>query len=273
MALATADFKYIRDLVRARSAIVLDDNKGYLVETRLMPLVRQEKFASIGELVEGLRKQSFNGLHQMVVEAMTTNETSFFRDQHPFDALKRELVPELMKKQASARKLNIWCCACSSGQEPYSVAMLLREHFPRLAGWDLTLLATDLSTEILARAREGRYGKLEVNRGLPVRLLVKYFKNEGLTWQIKEDIRRMVDYRMMNLIEAWPLLPTMDIIFMRNVLIYFDIETKKEILAKVRRVLKPDGYLFLGTAETTLNLDEAFKRVVNGKAICYRLQS
>lgn len=272
MSLGIQEYKYVRDLVRDRSAIELGENKAYLVETRLMPLVHQEKLTSIGDLVKRLREEPFNGLHQKVVEAMTTNETSFFRDRSPFEMLKKHLLPELIAKRAVERTLNIWCGACSSGQEPYSISMLLREHFPTLAGWDVTLLATDLSTEILESAREGRYSKLEINRGLPVTLLLKYFENEGLKWQIKEDIRQMVDFRMMNLIGTWPLLPRMDIIFMRNVLIYFDVATKKEILGKIRRVLKPDGYLFLGGSETTLNLDEAFERVVLDKAVCYRLQ-
>ncbi len=273
MSIDAVDFIYVRNLVREQSAIVLDDHKAYLVEARLAPLVRQQGCATIGELLQGLRGHPFNQLHRQVVEAMTTNETSFYRDQHPFEALKRHMIPELMKKRASTRALNIWCCACSSGQDPYSVAMLLREHFPSLVTWDVRILATDLSTEILEKAKAGRFSKMEVNRGLPITLLVKYFENEGLEWHIREVIRQKIKFQPMNLIERWPHLPTMDIIFLRNVLIYFDVETKRKILGQIRQVLRPDGYLFLGTAETTMNLDEAYERVVIENATCYRLRS
>ncbi len=178
-----------------------------------------------------------------------------------------------MEKRAATRALNIWFGACSSGQEPYSIAMLLREHFPGLGTWDVRLLATDLSTEVLDKAKEGRYSKIEVNRGLPITLLIKYFENEGLEWRIRQVIRQRVEFRPMNLIESWPHLPAMDIVFLRNVLIYFDVPTKRKILGQIRQVLKPDGYLFLGTAETTMNLDEAYERVVIEKAVCYRLRS
>jgi len=224
------------------------------------------------DLVARLRAQPFNGLHQKVVEAMTTNETSFFRDVHPFEALKKAVLPELIKKRATERKLNMWCAASSSGQEPYTMAMILREHFPTLANWTVRFIASDISMEMLERARAGRYSQLELNRGMPAPLLVKYFQRQGMEWQIKEDLRRMVEFRQMNLADTWPSLPEMDLVFMRNVLIYFDVPTKKEILGKVRRLLRPDGYLFLGIAETTLNLDGAFERVQFDKSGCYRLR-
>ena len=273
MPIDAVDFIYVRNLVREQSAIVLDDHKAYLIEARLSPLVRREGCGSIRELLRGLRDRPPNQLHRQVVEAMTTNETSFFRDWHPFEALKRHIIPELMEKRAGTRALNIWCGACSSGQEPYSIAMLLREHFPGLGTWDVRLLGTDLSTEILEKAKKGRYNKIEVNRGLPVTLLIKYFENVGLEWRIREGIRQRVEFRPMNLIESWPHLPAMDIIFLRNVLIYFDLETRRTILGQIQQVLRPDGYLCLGTAETTMNLDEMYERVVIDKAVCYRLHS
>ncbi len=273
MPIDAVDFNYVRKLVREQSAIVLDDHKGYLVEARLAPLVRQHGCASIKDLLRGLRDRQPNRLHRQVVEAMTTNETSFYRDRHPFEALKRHILPELIEKRAGTRALNIWCNACSSGQEPYSIAMLLREHFPNLVTWDVRLLATDLSIEILEKAKAGRFSKMEVNRGLPITLLIKYFENEGLEWRIRQMIRERVEFRPMNLIESWPHLSPMDIVFLRNVLIYFDVPTKRTILRQIRHVLKPDGYLFLGTAETTLNLDEAYERVVIEKAVCYRRRS
>lgn len=273
MALDTADFGYIKDLVLKRSAIVLDAGKEYLVESRLTPLVRQEGFASLQELIAKLRAHSFNGLHWKVVEAMTTNETSFFRDLYPFEALKKTVLPDLLAKRATERKLHLWCAASSSGQEPYTVLMLLREHFPTLAAWTVRFFASDISKGMLERTRAGRYSHLEVNRGLPAPLLVKYFQKQGMEWHVKEDLRRMLELFQVNLAEGWPAWPPMDIIMVRNVLIYFDVATKKVILGKIRRLLRPDGYLFLGAAETTLNLDDAFERVELAKSGCYRLRS
>lgn len=273
MPLNNADFEYVAKLVRDRSAIVLEAGKEYLVESRLLPLARNEGCGSVGDLVARLRAPLANGLHQKVVEAMTTNETSFFRDLHPFEVLKKTLLPELVANRGNERKLNLWCSASSSGQEPYSVALLLREYFPFLANWTVSFVATDLSREMIERARVGRYSQLEVNRGMPAPLLVKYFQRQGVEWQLKEELRKTVEFRQMNLVEAWSALPEMDIIFMRNVLIYFDVPTKKAILAKVRRLLRPDGYLFLGAAETTLNLDDGFERMQFDKASCYRLRS
>jgi chemotaxis protein methyltransferase CheR len=222
--------------------------------------------------VRRLQAEPFHGLHRQAVEALTTNETSFFRDFHPFEALKKFALPDLIARRAAERELSIWCAACSSGQEPYSLAMLIREGFPQLASWKVTILGTDLSTEILARAREGRYSQLEVNRGLPASLLVKYFQKQGGEWYLRDDIRRMVDYQSVNLASAWPFLLPVDVVMMRNVLIYFGVETKKEILAKMRRVLKPDGYLFLGAAETTFSIDDSFELVQFERATCYRVR-
>lgn len=273
MSLNSVDFDYICKFIRARSAIVLEAGKEYLVESRLLPVARGEGCTSLQDLVVRLRTQPSNGLHQKVIEAMTTNETSFFRDLHPFEALRKLLVPELIAKREKERTLNLWCAASSSGQEPYTVAMLLREHFPSLTNWTVRFLATDLSMEMVERARTGRFSQLEVNRGVPAPLLVKYFQRLGVEWQVKDELRRMVEFRQLNLIDSWPSLPEFDIIFIRNVLIYFDVPTKKAILAKVRRVLRPDGYLFLGAAETTLNIDEGFERLQFEKAGCYRLRA
>ena len=270
MTITCSEFDYIRRLVLEQSAIVLEDDKQYLAEARLLPLARREGFDSIGALVVSLSTKKFDGLHRKVVEAMTTNETSFFRDFHPFEALRKSILPELMLKRAPNQELNIWSAACSSGQEPYSFAMLLQEHFPSLAGWSIRLIATELSAEMLARARAGRYSQLEVNRGLQARLLVKYFRQHGTDWEITEDLRRKVEFQIVNLAEYWPPLPPMDIILMRNVLIYFGVETKKRILSKARQLLRPDGFLFLGGAETTFNLDDGFERVQFDRTICYR---
>jgi chemotaxis protein methyltransferase CheR len=270
--ISPSDFNYICDLVRRHSAIALESDKAYLIETRLAPLVRRAGFTSLQELIASLRTQPpAHPLYRQVVEAITTHETSFFRDLHPFDALKTTILPELLAKRQSPN-LTIWCAACSSGQEPYSVAMLVCEHFPILANRRTRIIATDLSEAILARAREGLYSQIEVNRGLPAALLIKYFDKQGLHWRIKYEIRRMVEFQQSNLAESWPLMPPLDVVFMRNVLIYFDVTTKKAILARIRSVLKPDGYLFLGSSETTLNLDPAFESISMGKSLCYQLR-
>lgn len=219
-----------------------------------------------------MRSSPANGLHHKVVEAMTTNETSFFRDLYPFDALWKVVIPELLAEHAASRQLNIWCAAASSGQEPYTIAMVLREHFPELATWSVQFLATDLSRQMLVRAREGRFGQLEVNRGLPAPMLLKYFEKKGMEWQVRSELREMIEFREWNLIEPWRPLPLMDIVFLRNVLIYFDVETKRSILAKMVRVLRPGGFLFLGGAETTINLGDDFERLPFERSGCYRLK-
>jgi chemotaxis protein methyltransferase CheR len=265
------DFDYVRKLLLDRSAVVLEADKQYLVETRLLPLSRQLNLNSVGELIAHLRSCPANGLHTQVVEAMVTTETSFFRDVRPFESLRKVVIPELLQKRRAERRLNVWCSASSTGQEPYSLALLLREHFPELAGWKVALLATDLSREVLARARAGRYSQLEVNRGLPAALLVKYFRQHGATWQLSDDVRGMVEFREFNLARPWPPLPRMDLVLLRNVMIYFDVGTKKAILGQVARLLRPDGYLLLGGAETTFNLDGSYRRVEQLKAGFYQL--
>ena len=271
MPISAKDFDFIRELVRQRSAIVLDAGKEALVESRLSLLARREGVDSMEELLRRLHAEGDGRLRVLVIEAMTTNETLFFRDIHPFEMLKNTVLPDLFKKRSVERSLNIWSAGCSSGQEPYSFAILLKEHFPQYLTWNIRILACDLSAEMIARSKEGRFSQFEVNRGLPAQVLVKYFHQKGIDWQVREDVRRMVEFTQMNLAEVWPpRMPSMDLIFMRNVLIYFDVETKRKILAAARRLLRPDGYLFLGTAETTLNLDDNFDRVQNEKAWCYR---
>ena len=272
MSLNPDDFEYIRRLVYQRAAIALDKGKEYLIDSRLMRLARQEGFGSTRELVAVLRSQTFNHLHMKVVEAMTTNETSFFRDIHPFATLQKFVLPELIKRREAERTLLIWCAACSSGQEPYSIAMVLSEHFSTLRGWKVRLIATDISTHMLKVASEGCYSQLQVARGMPAPLLVKYFRKEGKCWQVKESLRRMVEFYKVNLAGNWPPLPKFDIIFLRNVLYYFDDETKKTVLGKVGRLMKPDSYLFLGATETPIFLDKSFDRVQFGKTICYKLR-
>jgi len=267
------DLTYIRNLVRERSAIVLDEEKEYLICSRLEPLARELGFDSLPGLVGRLRRTSYDMVHRKVVEAMTTNETSFFRDFSPFLALKERLLPDLITHRAAMRCLSIWCGASSSGQEPYSIMLTILEHFPQLKDWQIRFLATDISGAMVKRCQEGIYSQLEVNRGLPSGFLTKYFSRKGTHWQIAEDIRKRIEFREMNLAGPWPLFPTMDMVVLRNVMIYFDGETKKHILKKIRNILDPQGYLLLGGTETTLNLDEQYERVaVNGTA-CYRIRN
>lgn len=271
MTITVADADYVRDLVRARSAIVLDAEKTYLIESRLQPIARQRGLLSLGELVGAMRRQRNGPLHDLVVDAMTTNETSFFRDPGLWTALERRLLPDLLERRQASASLTIWCAACSSGQEPYSVAMMLADRFPQiLANWNVRIVATDLSGEMLGRAASGRYTQLEVNRGLPAPALIKHFRRDGAYWQISDRIRQMVEFRMLNLVEPWPFVPAADLLFMRNVLIYFDHQSKQQILGRCRQVLRPDGHLVLGTAETTLNIDQAYERVVTDRATTYR---
>lgn len=270
-ALDKDSFGFVCNLVRSRSAIEIEASKAYLVESRLAPLARQQGFASLHDFVSEIRRTGKQELSRQVVEAMTTNETSFFRDAHPFDALKSDILPQLIAARSAERSLTIWSSACSSGQEAYSIAMILREHFPVLSSWKVSIVGTDLSSQIVAKARSGAFNQTEINRGLPAHLMVKYFKREGMNWVINDDLRKMVEFRELNLVEPWPAsLPKMDIVFLRNVLIYFAPEMKKAILGKVRNTLRPDGFLFLGGAETTMNLDTSFQRQQIGKAVCYR---
>lgn len=269
-AVATTPLDYIRELVLKESAIVLDPSKGYLVETRLSPVARQHGMRSLDELVETLTRRPNPELRRQVVEALTTNETSFFRDLHPFEMLRAAVLPELLNRRVTQRTLTIWSAACSTGQEPDTISILLREHFPQLSNWRVKIMASDLSQQVLERAKEGVFSQNDVNRGLPAPQLVKYFTREGTSWRIKDEIRRTVEFFPMNLIGTWPPLPTVDVIFLRNVLIYFDTPTKQMILDRARRQLPADGYLFLGGAETTLNLHDGFQRLQHERGVCYR---
>ena len=253
-----SNFNYIRTLVADLSAIALGDEKTYLVEARLLPVARRAGLSSIDDLVARLRTPN-HSLRQQVVDAITTNETSFFRDQVPFQMLRDTILPDLVARRADLKNLNIWSAACASGQEPYSVAMLLAEHFSHLPDWRFRLLGTDLSADVLERARGGRFTQLEIDRGLPEPLLKKYFRRVGTEWQLDETICRMVEFRQLNLSDSWPAVVKMDVILLRNVLVYFDAPTREDILGKIRQVLRPDGYLLLGGAETALHIDTAFK--------------
>jgi chemotaxis protein methyltransferase CheR len=269
--ISTADFLFVADLVRRRCSLILEPGKEYLVKARLLPLAERCGFASIAQYIDRLRGGD-ERLTTDVVEAMVTTETSFFRDIHPFETLKKVVLPQLIELRRGQRRLDIWCAASSSGQEPYSIAILLKENFPELDDWRINLFATDISQEMLNRCGTGKYSQIEVNRGLPVALLLKWFRQEGATWILDERIRNMVTFSQLNLTQSWPSMPTWDLIFLRNVMIYFDNETKKLILGRIRRLLSRDGYLLLGGAETTLSLDDSFLRIETLKGGFYQLK-
>ncbi len=271
MAMSHEDAAFVRDLVYQQSAVALDESKQYLLEMRLTPAARDAGLDDIAGLVADARGGSQEA-NRRIVEALVTHETSFFRDHHPFEALRNDVLPALIEARSRSRILNIWSAACSSGQEAYSIAMTILEHFPRLASWPVRIIGTDISQSIVDHASAGSFRQLEVNRGLPAHLLLKYFDRDGSEWRIKPDVKRLVEFRQLNLLDRWNLLPFPDIVFMRNVLIYFDIETKKKILANVRRLLPRDGALFLGAAETTLNLDDGWRRSVSVKTGFYQVK-
>jgi chemotaxis protein methyltransferase CheR len=252
------DYEYLRKLLKDQSGLDLSADKQYLIESRLLPLARKSGLPGISELVQKMKGGSASLVTQ-VVEAMTTNETFFFRDKVPFDHFRQLIMPEILKARASRKSVRIWCAAGSTGQEPYSLAMCLKEMGAALAGWRTEIIATDLSQEVLEKSKAGIYSQFEVQRGLPIQMLVKYFKQTGEFWQINADIRAMVQHRQLNLLHDFSQLGTFDVIFCRNVLIYFDQDTKINIFNRLHRATEPDGFLALGAAETVVGLTEAFK--------------
>ncbi len=263
MTIAPDAFDFVATLVRQRSAIQLEKGKEYLVESRLAPLARSAGAPNVDAYVRTLRANT--GLHDAVVEALTTNETSWFRDITPFNMLRNHVIPDL--RNQGKRRLKVWSAACSSGQEPYSIAMTVKDHHPDV---DLAITATDLSEEVLGKARAGAYSQLEVNRGLPAPVLVKHFVRKGPTFEIAPGLREQITFRKHNLLDQPPMGGPFDIVFIRNVLIYFDVATKRDVLTKVRRSLAPGGYLFLGAAETTIGIDDSWERVHEGGSSVYR---
>jgi chemotaxis protein methyltransferase CheR len=269
--LAAGDFSYVASLVGQEAAIEIGPDKHYLVEQRLSALARQQTLDSISQLLSRARADASGRTAALIVDAMTTNETSFFRDPTLFEFLRAELLPELIERNRTTRTLRIWCGATSSGQEPYSLTMLLREHFPEVFDtWRVRILASDISPTMVARTRAGRYGRIEVNRGLPANLLVKHFTRDGLEWEIDERMRRMVETREINLARPFNLAERFDLVLLRNVLIYFSVETKRAVLGRVRQCLAPGGALFLGSSESTMQIDDTWVRRAYGNISCYQ---
>jgi chemotaxis protein methyltransferase CheR len=264
------DFAFLRDLVMKEAAIVLEPGKEYLATSRLDPVARKEGLEGIPGLVRALRSPAAAKLREAVIDAMTTNETLWFRDAHPFETLQTTIMPELIAKRAATRTIDIWCAAASTGQEPYTIAMILKDAFPQLNGWRIRILGTDISPSALEKAHLGTYSQMEMGRGLPAKYMVNYFSRQGVNYQINPNIRAMVDFKLFNLAGNWPVMGPFDLVFIRNVLIYFNQETKNQIINKAEKLLRPDGKLFLGSTESLLNISHNLERETYGKTTCYR---
>jgi len=272
MALSSLEFDTVSRWIKEQAALIINKDKEYLITTRLEPLALREGFDNIGSLIQQLDSLAFeNPLYTKIVDALTTNETSFFRDIHPFEELRQSILPEIRDKKTH-KELSIWSGACSSGQEIFSIAMILRKHFQDMVnGWKLNLIGTDLSDSSLEKAREGTFSQFEVNRGLPAPMLIRYFTQEGKYWKLKPEVINMARFQKFNIIKPWPRdFPTFDIIFLRNILIYFNEETKSEILSRMHRCIAPHGYLFLGTAENAAFLSKDWKMERRANTTCYR---
>ena len=273
MTISQSSFTFVADLVRAESAIVLNTGKEYLVESRLLPMAKAAGHPHVDAFVADLQRRRNPATLRQVVEALTTNETSWFRDNDPFTALRTTVFPALSANRGGRRELRVWSAACSSGQEAYSIRMTAADT-PQLAGWRVEVVGTDLSEEMVTRARTGEYSQVEVNRGLPATALVKHFQRAGTGWKINPDLKKDVTFRTANLIRPFPPLGgKFDVVFLRNVLIYFDVQTKRDILRRVRDVMAPDGFLFLGAAEMTMGVDDTWNRVPAGRSSVYQLRS
>jgi chemotaxis protein methyltransferase CheR len=256
----TADYEFVSAFLHQSSGLALGAGKEYLVESRLVPLAAVLGFDDFDHLVRELRRGQDRRLSVAVTEAMTTNETSFFRDKTPFEDMKAKLIPSLITARAANKKLRIWCAAAASGQEPYSLLMLLEESFPELKHWTIELVATDIAQTMIDRASQGIYSQFEVQRGLPIQYLMKYFSQVPEGWQVKELVRRRIVWQKLNLLDRFDNLGPFDLVLCRNVLIYFEVPMKQEILNRVAKVLRPDGYLLLGAAETVLGICDRFER-------------
>lgn len=260
------DFDLYKDLLKEKSGLTLTPDKSYLLDSRLTPVARKHNYATLEAMTMALRAMPSPDLIKDIVEAMTTNETSFFRDSKPFDQFRDVVIPHLVKTRP-LKKVRIWCAAASTGQEPYSLAMVIKENAAKLAGFNFEIIATDIDTAVLETAKKGEYSQFEVQRGLPIQMLMKYFDQKGDRWHIKQDIKSMVQYKPFNLLSSMAVLGKYDIIFCRNVLIYFDRETKAKVLENMATLLPEDGIMFLGGAETVLGITEAFKPLENSRGI------
>lgn len=261
------DFSNIRDFIYDQASLSLKDDKQYLIESRILPILKEEGFEDFSEFVKSLEDKKNVELHEKVINALTTHETSFFRDFYPFESLKKIVIPEFLEK-SNSNEITFWCAAASFGQEPYSIAMLMKENFPKVK---TRIIATDIAKATLDYAKKGCFSLLEVNRGLPAPLLVKYFRNAGNLWYLNDSIKEMVSFESFNLTDSFESLPQSDIVFMRNVLVYFEDDTKKNILEKVSQAIHPNSSLFMGMSESLAIYGPQFKRVPGEKCSWYRL--
>jgi chemotaxis protein methyltransferase CheR len=264
--ISPSSFAFVSDLVRQETAMLYDAGKEYLVEARLLPLARAAGLPDVDAYVGRLRSDREEQVKAL--DALTINETSWFRDNSPYRTFTDTLLPAVLAARGHVRHVSIWSAACSSGQEAYSLAMLLDQHLP--SGWTAQILATDVSTQMLERVKAGRYSQVEMNRGLPATSLVKYFSRVGSEWEVSPELKKMVRTQHLNLAAPFPLLPTFDIVFLRNVLIYFDLETKRDILRRTHRTVAPDGFLLLGSSETTLDMDDHWEREAHDRVQVHR---
>ena len=262
-----SDFDYLRKMLRERSGLVLAAEKQYLAESRLLPVARRYGMTDLTALISNIRMQPTSQLAIDTVAAMTTNETFFFRDKAPFENFRDHIMPALVAARGREKRIRIWCAAASTGQEPYSLAMTLNEMGPALAGFRVEIIATDLSGDVIDRAKAGLYSQFEVQRGLPIQQLLKYFTQEGESWRIAPAIRAMIQFRTLNLLNDFSPLGTLDVVFCRNVLIYFDQETKIGVFNRIARQIPDDGYLVLGAAETVVGLTDAFKPMTERRGL------
>jgi chemotaxis protein methyltransferase CheR len=270
MACTDLDYAYLRDVVLAQSANRIDPSRNTLFDTRLTPIVKMAGARNLQDFVSMLKLDKPSHLHRAVAEAMTINETSFFRDLKPFEMLRQEILPRLVDRRQSSRRLRIWSAASSTGQEAYSIAMLIAEYFPQLARWDVKITGTDISRGVVEYARRGRYRRLEVNRGLPARMLLKYMERDGEEWEVNERIRSMCEFQSINLCATLPTFPEFDLVMLRNVLLYFTQQDRARLFDEVYRKMAEDGYLVLGNAEQAEDSTNRFEVEFVANCYCYR---
>lgn len=271
MAISTPAFQYLQGLMESWCGVKLAENDKYIVEARLLPIARQNKASSVEDLIATVQSGSDNGLGSVVLDSLLPKETYFFRDNHPFELLRNQIFRSLEASRYRESRLTIWCAGCASGQELYSIAMVLRRYFSQLLNWEIQLFGTDISADALAKAGKGQYDEVEVHRGVQPLIIREYFRKDGARYEINNTIGDLVQFSHMNLIEDWPALPQADIVFMRNVLRYLNSESRRKVLTNLKAVLKPDGYLFLGAQESLVGIDETYTMVPSEKTVYYQL--
>ncbi|MDA1275907.1 MAG: methyltransferase [Verrucomicrobia bacterium] len=269
MAISAPEFEYVRDLVKSRSGVLLRDKERFLAEARLTPLARQNGAGSVSEFITRVQVSENNGLHDSVLDSLLPKETAFFRDAYSFELLRSHVLRTIEMRRSGERRIRIWCAGCSSGQEPFSVAMMIGRYFSQILSWDIEIYATDLSKEALETAQSARYNKIELNRGVPSNYFKEFFREEEKGFVVSEKLRKVVCFEELNLSEDWPQLEQLDLVLLRNVISYFTPEIRMKVLANVKRVLKTDGYLLLGAGESIDEATTGFRMVPVDKAVYF----